>query len=525
VLYLFEDCALDTERRELRRAGRLVAVEPQVFDLLEYLIRNRERVVSKDDVLSAVWNGRVVSESALTTRINAARGAIGDSGEGQRLIRTFRRKGVRFVSTVTESTAAPAAAAASAGLSMPSKPSIAVMPFANRSDDPGQDYFVDGMTEEITIALGRFPWLFVIASNSAFTYKGRLIDARQIGVELGVRYVLRGSVRKEGDRVRIAVELSDTADNSQLWAETLEDRLTGVFEIHDRVAASVSARIAPKLRSAEVERVRRKPTKNLTAYDLFLRALPPHRDSLAQNEESLNLLYRAIELDPSFAAAYGLAAYCYYIQAMFGWLTPSDARAEEGLRVAYLAAEKGGDDAEALWMAGRTIATLAGDIEHGFALVEKSLALNPNSASAWWISGMFHAHLGQADAALERFSHARRLNPLDPSGHAHWMGVALAYLYAGRYLEAKRAIDKAVAEWPGSTPALQHKAAICGLVGEIEEGGNCVRQLLAANPRLDLATVRLQLAPRLRGNARGLETYLQGLRACWPSEHGHLRRT
>ena len=522
MLYLFEDYALDTERRELRRGDGPIAVEPQVFDLLQYLIRNRERVVSKDDVFAAVWNGRVVSESSLTTRVNAARGAVGDSGGVQRLIRTFRRKGIRFVGAVREelgpADAVPAAIAAQQprppGLDVPGKPSIVVLPFANRSADPGQDYFVDGMVEEITIALGRIPWLFVIASNSAFTYKGRLVDARQVGVELGVRYVLEGSVRNDANRVRIVVELSDASNNRQIWADSLDGELSNVFEMHDRVAASVSARIAPRLRSAEVELARRKPTENLTAYDLFLRALPPHRDSLAQNEDSLKLLYRAIELDPSFAAAYGLAAYCYYIQAVYGWLAPSDPRAKEGLRLAYLAAEKGENDAEALWMAGRTIATLAGEIEHGLALVEKSLALNPNSASAWWMSGMFYAYLGHADTSLEHFSRARRLNPLDPSGHAHWLGIALAYFYAGNYSEARLAIDKALAEWPTSRAALLYKAAICGLLGRAEEGRSCVRQLLAADSRWDLSAVRSQAAPRLRTNPGGLEKYVEGLRLC-----------
>jgi TolB-like protein/Tfp pilus assembly protein PilF len=520
LLYLFEDCALNTQRRELRRGGRLIAVEPQVFDLLVYLVNNRDRVVSKDDLFSAVWEGRIVSESALTTRINAARTAVGDSGEAQRLIRTFRRKGIRFVGAVREAPTPAAAIPAPIApeqsrpglLVLPDKPSIVVLPFANLSDDPNQDYFADGMVAEITIALGRIPWLFVISSTSAFTYKGRLIDAKQVGAELGVRYVLEGSVRKNANRVRIAVELIDASNGSQIWADRLDGELADVFEMQDRVAVSVSAKIVPKLRSAEVELARRKPTVNLTAYDLFLRALPPHRDNLAQNEESLELLYRAIELDPSFAAAYGLAAYCYYIQTVFGWLTPADSRSKEGLRLAYLAVEKGENDPEALWMAARAIAALAGNIEHGLALIEKSLSLNPNSANAWWMSGMFYAYLGQADTAFEHFGHARRLNPVDPSGHAHWLGMALANFFSGQYAEARVSIDKALAEWPTSTPALQDKAAICGLMGQIEEGGSCVQQLLASNPRWNVSAVRSQFEPRLRKHPRGLESYLRGLR-------------
>lgn len=519
MLFVFGDYALDVSRRELRHGSGLVAVEPQVFDLLVYLVDNRDRVVSKDDLFSAVWEGRIVSESAVTTRINAARNAVGDSGEAQRLIRTFRRKGIRFVGAVREAptpAATPAAIAPEQSrpgpLVLPDKPSIVVLPFANLSDDPNQDYFADGMVSDITIALGRISWLFVISSTSAFTYKGRLVDAKQVGAELGIRYVLEGSVRKSANRVRIAVELIDASNGSQIWADSLDGELADVFEMQDRVAASVSAKIVPKLRSAEVELARRKPTVNLTAYDLFLRALPPHRDNLAQNEESLGLLYRAIELDPSFATAYGLAAYCYYIQTVFGWLTPADPRSKEGLRLAYLAVEKGENDPEALWMAARTIAALAGNIEHGLALIEKSLSLNPNSANAWWMSGMFYAYLGQADTAIEHLGHARRLNPVDPSGHAHWVGMALANFFSGQYAEARVSIDKALAEWPTSTPALQDKAAICGLMGQIEEGRSCVQQLLAANPCWNVSAVRSQFEPRLRKHPRGLESYLRGLR-------------
>jgi DNA-binding winged helix-turn-helix (wHTH) protein len=205
LLYLFEDYAFDTDRRELRRGGGLVPVEPKAFDLLAYVVENRQRVVSRDDLLAHVWDGRIVSESALGTCINAARSAIGDSGEAQRLIKTLPRKGIRFVGVVLEERG-PAGVGgvepAVAKLPLPDRPSIAVLPFTNLSGDPEQEYFAHAMAEEITVALGRVPRLFVIASSSAFTYKGRLVDTKQIGSELGVRYVLRGSLRKGEDRVR-----------------------------------------------------------------------------------------------------------------------------------------------------------------------------------------------------------------------------------------------------------------------------------------------------------------------------------
>jgi tetratricopeptide (TPR) repeat protein len=260
-----------------------------------------------------------------------------------------------------------------------------------------------------------------------------------------------------------------------------------------------------------VELARRKPTHSSSAYDLYLRALPPLRDSLAQNGESLQLLYKAIELDETFGAAYGLAAWCYHIQAAFGWLDCSHPRVREGVRLAHLGAETGENDPEALWMAGWAIKVLAGDPEYGLALIEKSLSLNPNSANAWWASGMSHAYIGETSTAIEHFGRARRLNPLDPSGHAHWIGLAKAHFFGGNYEEAKIAVDKALVQWPGSPPALRLKAAVCGLLGRIEEGRRCVRQYLAISPASGLPSVRRYLELQLPGNANGLDRYLEGL--------------
>jgi TolB-like protein len=220
--FLFENYALDTEKRELHRGADAVSITPQVFDLLDYLIRNRERVVSKDDLISAVWNGRIVSDAALTTRLNAVRNAIGDSGEEQRLLKTLARRGFRFVGQVQEERgdAAPdnGAEPPKSSLTLPTRPSVVVLPFVNLSLDPEQEYFADGVVEDITMALSRFHWLFVIARNSSFTYKGRSVDVRQVGRELGVRYVLEGSVRKAGSRLRIAGQLIDAETGAHLWA-------------------------------------------------------------------------------------------------------------------------------------------------------------------------------------------------------------------------------------------------------------------------------------------------------------------
>ena len=276
--YLFEEYAFDTDRRELHRGADVVSVAPQVFDLLDYLIRNRERVVSKDDLINAIWNGRIVSDAALTTRLNAARSAIGDSGEEQRLIKTLPRKGFRFVGQVREAQGPAGATAADnpiepprPALTLPDKPSIAVLPFANLSADPDQDYFADGMVDEITTALSRFKSLFVIARNSSFTYKGRAVDIKQVGRELGVRYVLEGSVRKAAGKVRITGQLIDAMTGAHLWADRFEGDLSDVFALQDEVTENVVSAIQPKLLQTEMDLAARRPN-NLSAYDLCLRA-------------------------------------------------------------------------------------------------------------------------------------------------------------------------------------------------------------------------------------------------------------
>ncbi len=244
--YLFEQYAFDTDRRELHRGADVISVAPLVFDLIDYLIRNRDRVISKDELIKMIWNGRIVSDAALTTRLNAARSAIGDSGEEQRLIKTLPRKGFRFVGTIREAQR-PASVAVTdtptqqpkPTLPLPDKPSIAILPFINMSGDPEQDYFADGMVDDIITALSRFKALFVIARNSSFTYKGRAVDVKQVGRELGVRYMLEGSVRKAANRVRITGQLVDTSTGAHLWADRFEGEIEDIFDLQDRVTQQV----------------------------------------------------------------------------------------------------------------------------------------------------------------------------------------------------------------------------------------------------------------------------------------------
>ena len=282
--FVFGDYVLDPERRELTRGSEAIAVGPQVFDLLLYLVQNREHVVSKDELLDVVWGGRIVSESTLTSHINAARKAIGDSGQEQRLIRTVARKGLpvrrrregsinigrfRFL----ECRARHIGRARCTRLALPNRPSIAVLPFLNLSGDPEQDYFADGVVEDIITALSHIRWLFVIARNSSFTYKRRAVDVRQVSRELGVRYVLEGSLRRTANRVRITAQLIDATTGGHLSADRFDGTLDDIFELQDQVASSVVGAIAPQLERAEIERAKRKPTESLDAYDYYLRGM------------------------------------------------------------------------------------------------------------------------------------------------------------------------------------------------------------------------------------------------------------
>jgi TolB-like protein len=342
--YLFEEYALDTDRRELRRGADVVSLAPQVFDLLDYLIRNRERVVSRDDLINAIWNGRCVSDAALTTRLNVARSAVGDSGHEQRLIKTLPRKGFRFIGPVLEAQEPAGAATADnpveppkPALALPDKPSIAVLPFQNMSGDPDQDYFADGMVDDIITALSRFKSLFVIARNSSFTYKGKVVDIKQVGRELGVRYVLEGSVRKAAGKVRISGQLIDATTGGHLWADRFEGDLSDVFALQDEVTVNVVSAIQPKLLQTEIDLAVRRPN-NLSAYDLCLRALPHIRswtpDGLA---EALRLVSRALEIEPRYGFAAKLAGSCHFLSVNHGWAADPDSEIAEGLRVVRVA--------------------------------------------------------------------------------------------------------------------------------------------------------------------------------------------
>src|SRR6516165_3345753 len=319
-----------------------------------------------------------------------------------------------------------------APLPLPDKPSLVVLPFQNMTGDAEQEYFVDGMVEEITTAIARLPWLFVIARNSAFTYKGKAVDVKQVAQELGVRYVLEGSVRKAGNRVRITGQLIDTATSAHIWADRFDGALDDIFDLQDQVASSVAGAIEPKLRQSEIERASRKPTASLTAYDLFLRALAQsYRYTDEGVAEAVILARRALPIDPAYTPAAALIGWCRVLQRLQGWGALSDEDIGEACRLARQALEAARDHADTIWQAGLTLFLFVGEAAMAAAL-DRALALNPNAEHAWMARGHIHTSCNQPEAAIEACERARRLSPLDPYAFFYTANIALTHLAARR---------------------------------------------------------------------------------------------
>jgi TolB-like protein/Flp pilus assembly protein TadD len=501
LLYSFDNYSLDTDRREVRHGTAVVPVEPQVFDLLEHLIRHRDRIVSKDDLIASVWQGRIVSESAISTQINAARCAIADSGDKQRLIKTIPRKGIRFVGDVREerkpadsARTAPSPERARSLLMPPDRPSIAVLPFANISGDPEQEYFADGMAEEIITALSCCKWLFVIARNSSFIYKGKSVDVREVGHDLGVRYVLEGSVRRGGDRLRFAGQLADATSGVHIWADRFEGDRSDVFDLQDRFAQGIVAAIEPSLQLAEIRRLKSKPAANLDAYDLMLRAQQLEYDfTEASLAAALRSLADALLIDPSYAPAMALAAYCYGERRIQGWAQDLPGEAAEGLRLASRAVELGKDDSNVLWMAAYAVWRLAQDAPRARELANRSLRLNPNSAIALAITGWTTMLMGRFGKAIELFHQAERLSPRDPRGWLIATGLAAAHFYDGRFGEAVSWAEAALIQNPRFTVALRVLAASLARLGQGEKAAGVVQELLNIEPQFTLAELRARV--------------------------------
>jgi TolB-like protein len=363
-------------------------------------------------------------------------------------------------------------------LSLPDKPSIAVLPFANMSGDPEQEYFADGMVEEIITALSRIRWLFVIARNSSFIYKGQAIDVKQVGRELGVRYVLEGSVRKAGGRVRITAQLIDALNGTHLWADRFDGSLEDVFELQDKVAASVAGVIEPALQAAETARSAHRPTNDLTAYDLYLRACALE---LSLAPEALRLLDQAIGRDPHYGPALALAAHFHAQRCIAGWSEDPEADCRDGADLAGRALQVAGDDPGTIVNAAFALAFFGEDIGAMMALVDRALALNPSFARGWSYSGLLSLFAGQPERAIEHAEAALRLSPRARVGTT--LGViGAARLVGRRFDEALPKLLLAIQEAPSFPVPYRLLAACYAHMGRLDEARDIVRRLRAITP-------------------------------------------
>lgn len=510
--YLFEDCVLDTDRRELRRGTVLVAVEPQVFDFLVHLVRYRDRVVSKDELLATVWHGRVVSESAVFNRINAARSAISDTGEEQRLIKTLPRKGLRFVGEVREEEAVAVGAhgrpRGPAALPLPDRPSIAVLPFTNMSGDADQDYFADGLTEDLITGLARIRWLFVIARNSTFVYKNCAVDVGQVSRDLGVRYVLEGSVRRAGKRLRISAQLVDAVTGAHHWAERYDRQLGDMFAVQDEITRSVAGAIEPHLLAAEGIRTFSRPADDLGAWELVARA-QTHFWRMTREDcaAAVEPLMRAVEDHPDYAPAWGLLAFCRAFAAHMGWLDREQevlpGRQQAMRAIALDDRHAWGHIALAYW------AMMEHRTQESIAAFRQAVRLNPNSAAA-------HSHLsrglafaGRDREAIEHGEEAIRLSPLDPGMALFFGAMAVAHYTAGRYTDAIELSLEAQRLRPGFQGSRRLLCASLAQAGRLDEARSLLAMIRREQPPLSCAWIRANVpyqTPQL------MEHFLEGFR-------------
>ena len=511
--FFFGDHTLDDDRRELLCGSEPIAVEPQVFDLLIYLVQNRDRVVSKDDLIASIWGGRIVSDSTLTSRINAARKALGDSGGKQKLIRTIARKGLRFIGDVKmrpmglESPGDIHESSRSA-LPLPDRPAIAVLPFVNMSGEPEQDYFSDGISEDIITALSKLRWFFVIARNSSFTYKGKAVHMKQIADELGVGYVVEGSVRKGGDRVRITAQLNDVATGSHIWAERYDRDIADVFAVQDEITEAIVAAIEPQLYAAENFHAQRKAPDSMDAWDLVMRALSHYwRVTRQDNVVAQALLEKATAIDPNYGQALGVLAASHTFSAHMGWADMAAVvPVAESAALAAIRADS--EDPRAHYALGN-VYLFKRRFDDSLAEFELALQLNPNFSLAQGYYGLTLSYCGRwedADLAARR---ALRLSPRDPFS-AIFCGIAAYSQFAGHnYDEAIRLARESVRQRNDFVGGHRVLTAAAGMLGQEEIAKAALRELRRAQPNISLDWLGSQIPFKLDADRTH---YLEGFR-------------
>jgi TolB-like protein/class 3 adenylate cyclase/tetratricopeptide (TPR) repeat protein len=509
-------CALGIQ---LAMPTREAAVEETLRIAYRIGINLGDVVVEGDDLFGDGINVAARLEQTSEPGSVCISGTVYDHIEGRNeFVSTFlgerQLKNISRLVRVYRVTASPKLAATLSAMKMstapassvlPDKPSIAVLPFDNMSGDPEQEYFADGIVEEIITVLSRFRHLHVIARNSSFTYKGRTVDIKQVGRELNVGYVVEGSVRRTSDRLRIAGQLIDASTGAHLWADRFDGTMADVFDLQDQVASSVVGAITPKVEEAEIARARRKPTERLDAYDYYLRGLVLFDRTITSRaaiDEALRLFTRAIDRDPEFAIAHARAARCYATRKSNGWMADRSKETSEAIRLARRAVELDRDDAIALSYAGYVLAYVGGDLDASAACIDRALALNPNLAIALGTSSWVKVCLGEPDKAIEHAALAMRLSPLEPRLSAWQFNTALAHFCAGRYEDAVTWAGKSLLHQPNYVSAIRLAAAGHAMSGRLTQARKMIARLREVDPALRLSNLADVLPPFRRPDDR-----------------------
>jgi TolB-like protein len=477
-IYTFGPFKLDAELDVLSRATKLLPLGRRAAVLLRALIERPGAPVSKDTLIEVAWSGGAVEDSNLTVQIAALRRALGEEPGGESWIETLPRRGYRFIGpAVTKLEARSTATVTADPFAISGKPSIAILPFQNLSGDPEQEYFADGIVEEIITALSRLRWLFVMARNSSFTYKGRAIDVRQAARELGVRYMLEGSVRRAADRVRVTGQLIDASTGAHLWADRFDRPLDDVFAVQDEITIAVVGAIEPSLRSAEIERVKRKRPESLDAYDLVLQVHSIATFMPDSAAKALPLLERTLSIEPDYATAHGYAAILHQNLFIRGGMRDENRNA--AIRHAHSAIAYGRDDAPALAMAGLAVGLVEHDFAAAVAAFEGAMAISPSYAVAYNLGSIVLAWAGEAERAIDWGEKALRLSPFDSWNFVACLAIALARFQRGCYEEAASAARKGIQCNPAFSICYMALAAALAALGKLDEAKVTVARLLA----------------------------------------------
>lgn len=498
MIYVFEEWQLDTIRRELRRGDEIALVEPQVFDVLEVLMRENRRLVTRDDLTAEVWGGRIVSDSTISSRISAARKAIGDDGKTQRLIQTLSRRGYRFVGKL-EIIREPGLACKqpsdvtgdASGQKFSGAPSIAILPFAGPSEaeEMQKDLFF-GLTEDITTALSRYSWLSVAARSASCNYSGWAIDVRRVGRDLGVHYVLEGSIRPWERGLRVTSRLVDAIDAKQLWAESVDLARDDIFLLQDQIATNLVNAIEAKIEQIEIACAGRAASEAVTAAQCYFRGLGYLYTWTREGvDDALDMFRRTTRIDPYFAPAYGMAAYCHVQRKSYGWTVDRDQASEECERFSLLASELGGSDAIALAKAAHAIASVAGDLDGGAVLSDRAIKANPKLDTAWYVSAWVQLFLGRPENAMDRLAQAMRLGAHDPLAFKIRAALAYAHFFGRRYDDAAAAAHDALRERPGYLTAMRAAAASHAMAGRVELARDLIRRMHERDPALCMSNL------------------------------------